>query len=203
MYFQMAEDEAQGIENDMPDLIQTDNAIVDELVSQERIDAENERHWEGREGNRTLGKGGKQTGNPKCRQMLMPKATAIGNQRTSSSRSRSRTQMPPARRTAQDVIQDRAFGEDYHRDPSPLAAPCATPLSPQEKNGLHQIIWLVSTTRCTAANAMDPFHLLAPTSFARIERAPQSGIASIAMAKGLPEISGREHKWQPHEVGDE
>ena len=101
------------------------------------------------------------------------------------------------------VIQDRAFGEDYHRDPSPVAAPCATPLSPQEKNGLHQIIWLVSTTRCTAANAMDPFHLLAPTSFARIERAPQSGIASIAMAKGLPEISGREHKWQPHEVGDE
>ena len=104
MYFQMAEDEAQGIENDMPDLIQTDNAIVDELVSQERIDAENERHWEGREGNRTLGKGGKQTGNPKCRQMLMPKATAIGNQRTSRSRSRSRsrtrsrTPMPPTRR---------------------------------------------------------------------------------------------------------
>ena len=101
------------------------------------------------------------------------------------------------------VIQDRAFGEDYHRDPSPLAAPCATCLSPQEKSGLHQIIRLVSTTRRAAANAMDPFHLLAPTSFARIERAPQTGIASIAMAKGLPEISGREHKWQPHEVGDE
>ena len=102
MYFQMAEDEAQGIENDMPDVIQTDNAIVDELVSQERIDAENERHWEGRGGNRTWGKGGKQTGNPKCRKMLRPKATVIGNQRTSRSRSRSRsrTPMPPARRLA-------------------------------------------------------------------------------------------------------
>ena len=105
MYFQMAEDEAQGIESGGPDVIQSDNVIVDELVSQQRIDAENERHWEGRRENRTWGKGGKQTGNPKCRKKLRPKATAIGNQRTSSSRSRSRsrsrTQMPPTRRGAQ------------------------------------------------------------------------------------------------------
>ena len=105
MYFQMAEDEAQGIESGGPDVIQSDNVIVDELVSQERIDAENERLWKGRGENRTWGKGGKQTGNPKCRQKLRPKATAIGNQRTSSSRSRSmsrsRTQMPPTRRGAQ------------------------------------------------------------------------------------------------------
>ena len=111
MYFQMAEDEAQGIESGGPDVIQSDNVIVDELVSQERIDAENERLWKGGGENLTWGKGGKQTGNPKCRQKLRPKATVIGNQRTSSSRSRSRsrTQMPPARRTAQHGHPRRRF----------------------------------------------------------------------------------------------
>lgn len=102
------------------------------------------------------------------------------------------------------VIQDRAFGENHHRDPGPLAAPCATPLSPQEKRCLHQRICLVSAIRRAAANAMGPLHLLAPTSFARIEPAPQCGIASIA--KRIPErgpLKAGEHKWQPHEVADE
>lgn len=99
MYFQMAEDEAQGIDSGVPVVIESDNDIVNELVSQQRVDAENERHWAGRGDVRISGTGGKQTGKPKCRQMLRPKATAIGNQRTSSSRSRSRsrTKMPPAR----------------------------------------------------------------------------------------------------------